>query len=134
MAAAGRRHAENPSGTGTSALRPEGDEPRRGGTRAREARHGLVPRVEVRKGPRAYDIVVFGDQAEAVVEHIGKGDRIMVAGRLQVEDYEKKDGSKGKRVEIIADAVGRVVRDSKNPVDQLKQVFNATEIQDEDPF
>jgi single-strand DNA-binding protein len=81
-----------------------------------------------------YDIVVFGDQAEAVVEHIGKGDRIIVAGRLQVEDYEKKDGSKGKRVEIIADAVGRVVRDSKNPVDQLKQAFNATEVQDEDPF
>jgi single-strand DNA-binding protein len=81
-----------------------------------------------------YDIVVFGDQAEAVVEHIGKGDRIIVSGRLQVEDYEKKDGSKGKRVEIIADAVGRVVRDSKNPVDQLKQAFNATEVQDEDPF
>jgi hypothetical protein len=51
-----------------------------------------------------------------------------------VEDYEKKDGSKGKRVEIIADAVGRVVRDNKNPVDQLKQAFNATEVQDEDPF
>jgi single-strand DNA-binding protein len=81
-----------------------------------------------------YDIVVFGDQAEAVVENIGKGDRIMVAGRLQVEDYEKKDGTKGKRVEIIADAVGRVVRDSKNPVDQLKQAFNAVELQDEDPF
>jgi single-strand DNA-binding protein len=81
-----------------------------------------------------YDIVVFGDQAEAVVENIGKGDRIMVSGRLQVEDYEKKDGSKGKRVEIIADAVGRVVRDNKNPVDQLKQAFNATEVQDEDPF
>jgi single-strand DNA-binding protein len=81
-----------------------------------------------------YDIVVFGDQAEAVVENIGKGDRIMVAGRLQVEDYEKKDGSKGKRVEIIADAVGRVVRDNKNPVDQLKQAFNAVELQDEDPF
>ena len=81
-----------------------------------------------------YDVVVFGDQAEAVVEHIGKGDRIIVSGRLQVEDYEKKDGTKGKRVEIIADAVGRVVRDSKNPVDKLKQAFNATVVQDEEPF
>jgi len=81
-----------------------------------------------------YDIVVFGDQAEAVVENIGKGDRIMVSGRLQVEDYEKKDGSKGKRVEIIADEVGRVVRGPRNPVDELKQTFNATVVQDEDPF
>ena len=33
-----------------------------------------------------YDIVVFGDQAESVVELISKGGRIMVDGRLQDEE------------------------------------------------
>jgi single-strand DNA-binding protein len=81
-----------------------------------------------------YDVVAFGDLAESVVEAIGKGDRIIVAGRLQVEDYEKKDGTKGKRVEIIADEIAKSVRVRKGAVDQLKQTFNATEVQDEAPF
>lgn len=81
-----------------------------------------------------YDVVAFGDLAESVVEAIGKGDRIIVAGRLQVEDYEKKDGTKGKRVEIIADEIAKSVRVRKGAVDQLKQTFNATEVQDEEPF
>jgi len=82
-----------------------------------------------------YDIVVFGDQAESVVELIGKGDRIMVDGRLQVEDYEKKDGTKGKRVEIIANEIGRLVRMKKgSAVDELKETFNAVELTDEEPF
>lgn len=81
-----------------------------------------------------YDIVVFGDQAEQVVEHIGKGDRIVVAGRLQVEDYEKKDGTKGKRVEIIADDVAKSIRAKRDAIAQLKSAFNATEVDEEELF
>ena len=82
-----------------------------------------------------YDVVVFGDQAEGVVELIGKGDRIMVQGRLQVEDYEKKDGTKGKRVEIVANEIGKLVRMKKgSAVDELKETFNAVELTDEEPF
>lgn len=81
-----------------------------------------------------YDIVVFGEQAEAVVENIGKGDRIIVSGRLQVEDYEKKDGTKGKRVEIIADEIAKSIKYKRDPLSQVKSAFNATEIDDEELF
>ena len=81
-----------------------------------------------------YDIVCFGDMAESVVENIGKGDRIIVAGRLQVEDYEKKDGSKGKRVEILADDVAKSIRGKRDAVSAVKAAFNATEVDEEELF
>ena len=81
-----------------------------------------------------YDIVCFGDMAESVVENIGKGDRIIVAGRLQVEDYEKKDGTKGKRVEIIADDVARSIRPKRDALAQVKSALNAVEVDDEELF
>lgn len=81
-----------------------------------------------------YDIVCFGDMAESVVENIGKGDRIIVAGRLQVEDYEKKDGTKGKRVEILADDVAKSIRGKRDAVSAVKAAFNATEAYEEELF
>lgn len=81
-----------------------------------------------------YDIVCFGDMAESVVEHIGKGDRIIVSGRLQVEDYEKKDGTKGKRVEIIADEIAKSIKYKRDPLSQVKNALNATEVDDEELF
>ena len=81
-----------------------------------------------------YDIVCFGDMAEAAVEHLGKGDRVIIAGRLQVEDYEKKDGTKAKRVEILADDVAKTIRNKKDALSQVKSAFNATEIDEEELF
>jgi single-strand DNA-binding protein len=81
-----------------------------------------------------YDIVCFGDMAESVVENINKGERIIVAGRLQVEDYEKKDGSKGKRVEILADDVAKSIRGKRDAVSAVKAAFNATEVDEEELF
>jgi len=57
-----------------------------------------------------HNIVCFGEHAEAVANSVGKGKRVIVTGRLQVDSYEKKDGSKGTKVEIVADEVGVSVR------------------------
>jgi single-strand DNA-binding protein len=57
-----------------------------------------------------HDIVVFGEQAENVVNQIGKGRRVVIVGKLQIETYDKKDGTKGKRVEVIADEVAVSLR------------------------
>lgn len=51
------------------------------------------------------DVVTFGEQGEAVCEQVKKGTRVTVIGRLQIEPYEKQDGTKMKRVEVIADEV-----------------------------
>jgi single-strand DNA-binding protein len=82
-----------------------------------------------------HNIVCFGEQAEAVANSIGKGKRVMVVGRLQVDSYEKKDGSKGTKVEIVADEVGVSVRFAAgdSPVKKLASDFGAT-IEEEELF
>lgn len=81
-----------------------------------------------------YDIVVFGALAENVASEIHKGERLLVLGTLQVEDYTKTDGTKGKRVEIIADYIGDALSNfekQQSGEQLLKQAFN---IEDEDEF
>lgn len=80
-----------------------------------------------------HDIVVFGDQAQNVVEHVKKGSRVMVMGRLSAETYEKKDGTKAKKVEIIADEIAISVKYSRDNINKLAEVFGA-EVETEDAF
>jgi single-strand DNA-binding protein len=81
-----------------------------------------------------HDIVVFGEQAENVAEKAGQGTRVVVVGRLQIENYEKKDGTKGKRVEVIADEVAVSLRwGASDPIDRAAKALHATVIQDDEP-
>lgn len=82
-----------------------------------------------------HDVVVFGEQAEAVVDQLGKGKRVIVTGRLQIDLYEKKDGTKGKRVEIVADEIGLSVRyGAADPVKKLAGQFGGDTTVEEDLF
>jgi single-strand DNA-binding protein len=52
------------------------------------------------------DIVVFGKQAEACGQYIGKGDSILVDGRLQQRRWDDKDtGAKRSKIEVAAQTV-----------------------------
>lgn len=44
-----------------------------------------------------FNVVAFGKLAEAMVEHLGKGDGVSISGRLKVNQYDGKD-----QVELIA--------------------------------
>lgn len=57
-----------------------------------------------------YDVVCFGSTAENVSKSLVKGDRVVVTGRQEVRTYERKDGTTGTSVEIIADEVGAALR------------------------
>jgi single-strand DNA-binding protein len=82
-----------------------------------------------------YDVVVFDKQAEAVAEHINKGDRLIVVGRFQVTDYEKKDGTKGKSVELVADEIGLSVKYRRvDATDAVMQAFPGSQLDDEEEF
>jgi single-strand DNA-binding protein len=83
-----------------------------------------------------HDIVVFGEQAESVADKIGKGVRVIVIGRLQIENFEKKDGTKGKRVEVIADEVAVSLRwGASDPTARAAKALHADVIDDdEEPF
>ena len=83
-----------------------------------------------------HDIVVFGEQAEIVAEKIGKGMRVVIIGRLQIENFEKKDGTKGKRVEVLAEEVAVSLRwGASDPVARAAKALHADVIDDDEaPF
>ena len=60
---------------------------------------------------------------------------MIVTGRVQVDSYEKKDGSKGTKVEIVADEVGVSVRFAAGDggVKNLAREFGAT-VEEEELF
>jgi len=45
-------------------------------------------------------VTVWEKDAEAVAEHLKKGDLVTVIGQLNVREYDKKDGGKGTSVEV----------------------------------
>jgi len=55
--------------------------------------------------PEFYDVTAFGHLAEMVAEHVGKGVRTMVSGRLNFSSWENDAGEKRSKVGLIADDV-----------------------------
>lgn len=52
--------------------------------------------------PYYFNVTVWGNQGEAVAEHMSKGRRIGVQGKLTWREWEAQDGSKRQEVEINA--------------------------------
>ena len=59
------------------------------------------------------DCVAWRNQAENLAKYCHKGDKLAVAGTLQVRTYEAQDGTKRKITEIIADEV-EFIKTNKN--------------------
>jgi single-strand DNA-binding protein len=56
------------------------------------------------------DVLCFDEQADTVSQTLQKGDRVVVTGRLALETYEKKDGTQGTSLRLVADEVGKSLR------------------------
>ena len=85
-----------------------------------------------------HDVVVFKEQAEHVAASVKKGSRVIVTGRLDKSEYTGKDGVTKQRVEVIADDVSISLRwsaygDDTN-INTAKDLLNATDVADEEPF
>lgn len=66
------------------------------------------------------NIVLWGKTAEVAGNHITKGQRLLVEGRLQIRAYDAKDGS-GKRyaTEVVGDRIEFIERKTDNaPAEQ----------------
>ena len=50
-------------------------------------------------------VIVWGKQAESCSEYLDKGSQIFVEGRLQIRDWEGKDGQKRTTTEVVAQRV-----------------------------
>ena len=57
------------------------------------------------RGTIFIDCRVFRDQAESLVKNTRKGNKIAVDGSLNQRNFERKDGTKGKAIEIVVDSV-----------------------------
>lgn len=55
--------------------------------------------------PNFFDVKVFGNQAEMLSQHLVKGRRIGVDGRLDWSSWEATDGTKRSKVEVVAQSV-----------------------------
>jgi single-strand DNA-binding protein len=55
--------------------------------------------------PNFFDIKVFGGQAEMLANHLAKGRRVGVDGRLDWSSWEGQDGQKRSKVEVVAQSV-----------------------------
>ncbi|MHB1778054.1 MAG: single-stranded DNA-binding protein, partial [Acidimicrobiales bacterium] len=49
-----------------------------------------------------FEVVVWREQAENVAQHVKKGQRVAVSGRLSAREYTTKEGQKRKVVEVVA--------------------------------
>ena len=57
------------------------------------------------RGTIFIDCRVYRDQAENLVKATRKGSKVAVDGSLNQRNFERKDGTKGKAIEIIVDSV-----------------------------
>lgn len=51
------------------------------------------------------DVKLFGKVADSAATYLRKGHKCAITGRLLQENFERKDGTKGSRMVIIADSV-----------------------------
>jgi single-strand DNA-binding protein len=57
-----------------------------------------------------FDVVAWGTLAENVAHSLRKGDRVVVAGRLDQRTWETQEGERRSKVEIVADEVAPSLR------------------------
>ena len=51
-----------------------------------------------------HNIIAFGKQAETISQYCGKGDQLFIEGRLQTRSWDKEDGTKAYRTEIVLES------------------------------
>lgn len=70
-----------------------------------------VASSDKKDGPVTWvEVVCFDEQAETCSQTLQKGQRVVVSGRMGLETYEKKDGSTGFSLRLMADEVGLSLR------------------------
>lgn len=79
-----------------------------------------------------HDITVFGEMAENVGSALGKGQRVVVMGRIQKSKYIGRDGVEKEKAEIVADDVALSLRWASN-MSNIPSPTSPEELP-EDPF
>jgi len=81
-----------------------------------------------------YDLKLFGGQAEAAAEQLVKGDLVIVVGRIETRNYEKKDGTQGFAVEFIASEIGKAIVAPRVGDGKTRREAPKPRVLDDEPF
>lgn len=84
-----------------------------------------------------FNVVAWRELAENTAASLGKGDRVIITGRLEQRSYETQDGEKRSVVEIVADEVGPSLRWAEAAVTRIERKSGASNYvppADEEPF
>lgn len=81
-----------------------------------------------------HTVVCFEDQALSVAEHVRKGTRVIVTGRLTKASFEGRDGNKKELTELIADEVGISIRFAAKDSTPASAPVVQQQFDEEEPF
>ena len=83
-----------------------------------------------------FDVTVWQEQAENVMSSLDKGDRVVVTGRLEQQNWEAEDGTKRSTIKVIAHEVGPSLRwaECKPVRNEKKGVRSGDKNTNNDPF
>lgn len=56
------------------------------------------------------DVALFDEAAVEACERLEKGERVVVTGRLELENFTRKDGTEGQALRMVAEEVAISVR------------------------
>lgn len=65
---------------------------------------------EARKLDGFFPVTAWRELAEHVTQSLGKGDRVVVTGRLRQDRWESESGNKRSRIHIVADEISPSLR------------------------
>lgn len=74
------------------------------------------------------DVVLWGHEADFTSKYFSKGRMASVAGRLQIRNWQDKDGNKRRSAEVVADRI--YFADSKKETAETQEF---SEVTDDDP-
>lgn len=82
--------------------------------------------------PNWVDVVLFGARAESVAKYLSRGSHVTIAGRLDEQQWEAKDGTNRHKLRIICEDIDFV---SSKPTEQSQPQDQSSTVADEDiPF
>jgi len=68
-----------------------------------------------------FNVVAWGDLGENAAASLNKGNRIIVAGRLQQREYDTREGEKRNVVEVVADELGPSLRWAQAQIERISR-------------
>jgi single-strand DNA-binding protein len=87
-----------------------------------------VASTEKKDAPTTWvEVVCFDEQADMVCQSLQKGDRVVVTGRMALETFQKKDGSTGFSLRLMANEVGRSLRWPRRSAGAMPEVSEVEE-------